>query len=220
MSIPLYQSGGGSGGSTAPGGSSGDIQYNNGGAFGGVTQVPPANGGVAELLTAGDGWFYSYGIQSEVRAAAANNAAFTAPGANVLVGRDFNLPYRITIRKITITVGTTVVAGKVIGVGIYSGDKNTKLIEATFDAASAGVKTVTLGAAVTLDAGHYWFMTASDNSTITCDVLANLTAVAYSNRNFVRQGTAANPMVAQVLPATLGTITGAAHSDVLALFES
>jgi hypothetical protein len=35
----------GSGGSATPGGSSGDIQYNNSGALGGVTSVPPANGG-------------------------------------------------------------------------------------------------------------------------------------------------------------------------------
>jgi hypothetical protein len=183
-------------------------------------QLPPANGGVAELLAAGDGFFYSWGLRNEMpRTASANNAAFGA-GANVLEGRDFNLSDRITIRKVTIKVGTTVVSGKVIAIGIYSGDKNTKLLQATFDASVAGIQTVTLGAAVTLDPGHYWFMAASDNATITCDVLGNNTDTAYSNRNFVRQGTAANAMVSQVMPATLGTITGATHSDVLALFES
>jgi len=43
---------GGPGGNGTPGGSSGDIQYNNGGSFGGETLVPLANGGTNADLSA------------------------------------------------------------------------------------------------------------------------------------------------------------------------
>lgn len=52
MSLPLLQTGGGS---SAPGGSSGDIQFNNAGVLGGETLVPLAHGGTNADLSATGG---------------------------------------------------------------------------------------------------------------------------------------------------------------------
>jgi len=56
--VTINASGGGGGGS--PGGSNGQIQYNNNGSFGGITSVSVANGGTGAAAF-GQGWLYSAG---------------------------------------------------------------------------------------------------------------------------------------------------------------
>src|ERR1700675_421822 len=135
-----------------------------------------------------------------------NSALTIAIGPNIVFVMRFILPFQITIRRGTASIGTLVAAKTFCG-GIYSMAGN-KLFEVDFSTASAVVVTGT-SAVVTLAPGEYWYaFGATDTATLRMvGVLYNNVQTAVSNKTNVSIGTAANAISSSVLPATLGAIT-------------
>lgn len=181
--------------------------------------LPPANGGVANVATANQGYFFSVEVfpnQSNLSTNA--TPASSAQGLQVF---QFVLPFMITVRRITINV-TTLLAASTVTMGIYSADGTTKLVDSgTFDSSTTGVKTNTI-TPVVLPANPYYFaQSASSNATVTV-VSSNTfgTFINFLNAQAVKKvGTAANPAIAGVLPASLGAVSAATINYALALFE-
>lgn len=207
------------GGSATPGGSSGDIQYNNSGALGGVTVVPAANGGVANLITSGQGFFWGYGL---IDNSVGGTSTVIAPtGNNNVLVWQFVIPFRITVRKITFSNGSTVTAAATATFGIYDISGNKLIDSGTFSTAVASqTVTNTLGTPVTLNPGVYWFAQSCSNTSNTSSGNINDSAAGRTMRNAsgVRQGTAANSASSGVLPSTLGTVTGTTNRVPVAVF--
>ena len=134
-----------------------------------------------------------------------------APSSNTVIVQMFNLPWTQTIQHISVDVVSGNGAGDLWGFGIYSlaGDK--LVASGAISTASTGVATNTLGSAVTLPAGTYYFAETTSGATALSNYYAfdKTHAVGVLNALAIRSGTAANPSTAGVLPATLGTITPA-----------
>jgi hypothetical protein len=151
--------------------------------------------------------------------------ANTAVGANNQVRvMQFVLPFRVTVTRISMEV-TTAAASAVCDAGIYAADGNTRHVYAGansgFSAGTTGVKTVTLGASVTLAPGAYYYAWTCSDATVQVRLLNNpggqnslLNAVTVE-----KNGTAANAASAGILPTTLGTITAATAAAMVAIFE-
>lgn len=227
MSFMFSGGGSGGGGTTSPGGSSGDIQYNNAGSFGGITVVPAANGGAADLRTAQKGYFW--GAVGFNDAAITGTATPIAPtGANTVLVFQFALDAIVTVRKVTFLNGSTVTASATASFGIYDLSGNLLLDSGAFSTAVATQNlTNTLGSPVTLNPGIYWFAQACTNGTN--DARGSAAGAIFTgsvlpiarNLNTVRQGTAANAYSGGVLPATLGVVTGVTtRAPVAILFEA
>lgn len=121
----------------------------------------------------------------------------------------FVLPFTVLVRNVAMRITVVFGAGTVFNLGIYSADKNTKLIEASFDANSATRQVRILATPVTLSPGVYWFAYAP--SATGGQYAAGGPQAVSQNEAFNAPGlagTAANLMVAGVLPASLGVITG------------
>ena len=216
-SVSLFQSGGG--GSATPGGSNGDIQYNNNGALGGVTLVPATNNGVANIQTTSTGYIYSqwpnyYGGGPE---------AWANGSANTVWASMYTIPITLLVNKITVQIATTAASSSVFA-GLYDVNKN-KVVSAVFDSSTGGVKTATpVEGATTIYPGVYWWAWGSTSTTPTCgmgvqgqDLGSGNFGNLFNNR-LVRSGTAANAFSAGAMPSTLGTITAAAGSAYQPLF--
>lgn len=142
-----------------------------------------------------------------------HNSASTGSGAghtaNVLGALMFVLPFTITVRKVSMVITAAFGVGQVFNLGIYSADKNTKLIEASFDGNSATRQVVTLATPVVLTPGVYWYVWAPSGGA-TGQYFASVPGIGTGTgpqASIPAQGTAANPMVGGILPATLGVIT-------------
>ena len=143
------------------------------------------------------------------------DAANTGSGANHVAGQLgallFFLPFGITVRNAAMNITVVFGAGVKFNLGIYTPDKNTKLIDAQFDANVLNRQIVVLGAAVTLQPGFYWFVWGpSTGAVATGQYFATPPGISPSTGpqgGIPIIGTAANPSVAGVLPATLGVIT-------------
>jgi len=103
-------------------------------------------------------------------------------------------------------------AGTFCSMGVYSADGNTLEISTGAIATdSTGLKSTTLGAAVTLLPGMFWLAWTANHTTPTCrgTTAWNSTDDADINAGTVFMGAAANASSAGVLPAALGTVTSA-----------
>lgn len=167
----------------------------------------PIPGG-AIVSIAGQGYFFGGMLPA--------NSVITGSGAghtgNQVAAMMFVLPFTVTVRKITMRITVVFGAAQVFNLGIYSADRNTKLIEASFDANSATRQTVTLATPVVLSPGVYHFAWCPSGGATGqyAATAANAQASAEVGGIIPTQGTAANSMVAGVLPATLGVITASA----------
>jgi hypothetical protein len=134
--------------------------------------------------------------------------------ANRVVVYLFQLDVAITVSKASISCTNNTI-GPVASFGIYSFTGNKLLDTGTFTClTSPAVQTNTISPSVTLPPGTYWHAqtsnTAGGGDTFTGIVLqsaAGTRAMPLYIKNTTRCGTAANPSVAGVLPATLGAIT-------------
>ena len=156
------------------------------------------------------------------------NGVFTGPGwqapsatavnganvANRVVVYLFQLDVAITVSKASISCTNNTI-GPLASFGIYSFAGNKLLDTGTFLCLTTPtIQTNTISPTVTLPPGVYWHAqtsnTAGGADTFTGIVLqsaAGTRAMPLYIKNTTRCGTAANPSVAGVLPATLGTIT-------------
>lgn len=172
--------------------------------------LPPANGGVAALSTGGQGYFVSAGLL--------NCIGIGTPSAVVTAGQQvycfqFVLPFAMTVGRVSIGVAVGV-ASSTVTVGIYNASGNKLIDSGTFSgAANANLTNTFTG--VLLPPGVYYFVqSASTQTTLTVQTtpqaLYNATGAALLNLQTTKKvGTAANPAVSGVLPASLGTITAA-----------
>ena len=182
----------------------------------GVTGVlPTANGGVGNNTVAGQGYFYGGCVNSPSSGA----AAVVTGTANVVRVHQFVLTSSWTIRKLALEVTTLSVSNN-ISFGLYNAVGTTLLLNSgLIDATTTGAKTVTLGAAVNLTPGVYWYAyTATDNVVQARSWTPVNTQVAL-NANVVRHGTAANAATAGALPASLGVITTGNFNVMVGIFE-
>jgi hypothetical protein len=120
----------------------------------------------------------------------------------------FVLPFRLTVSDVQFRV-TAAYANREVGIGIYSADGNTLLVDTgVVSAASAGLKKATLSTPVTLAPGPYWYAWTSDyNAVKLTSTFADSTFDSLFSDTNPQMGTAANAGSEGVLPATLGAIT-------------
>lgn len=187
---------------------------------GGVSSSTPA----ASLTTAGQGYFWGAAGPND-SSLVGTSTAISPTGANNVLVFQFILPYAITIRKVTFANGTTVTAAATANFGIYSLAGNLLLDSGAFSTAVASqTLSNTLGAAVNLPAGIYWFAQACTNATNTSAgaITWNTTlGTGCRQLNVVRQGVAANAYASSALPPTLGVVTGNSNrGPVAVLFET
>lgn len=134
------------------------------------------------------------------------------PSANNVYCVRFWLPHYMTIASVHAEVTTA--AGTNGSFGIYSADGNTRHITSgAVSTASTGVKSVTLGAAVTLVPEFYWFAYSSDNASVRWRGI-DLTNYTWFNGGTVQYGVAANAASAGVLPSTLGGVSAPTYGPV------
>lgn len=167
--------------------------------------VTPANGGVAQVRTADQGYFFGVTIAPPT----SSSASSPLTGNNQVVVYQFVLPFTCTVTRISLQATTGGGAGKLMSVGIYDRLGTTRLINSgTYDANSTNIQTNTI-TSVTLNPGIYHAAFTCDSSTVAMRCFAAAAGIAtLMNANSVKKaGTAANSSTAGVLPATLGDIT-------------
>lgn len=124
----------------------------------------------------------------------------------------FTVTRKITVVSIHFYVSGTN-AGSLCAVGIYNSAGTTKLIDSgAISSASSGLKSVTLGASVTLTPGDYimaWTLTSKSANLLVAPVLNPINIL---NGSVIVLGAAGNASAAGVLPTTLGTLTTALSS--------
>lgn len=114
----------------------------------------------------------------------------------------------ITVVSVHIRINNGVSAD--ISWGLYNSDGTTKLIDSgVVPSLAAGVKSVTLGAPVVLEAGTFILAWTSDANNIQFNVSQNATKPnEILNASVPQVGLAGNPSIAAALPATLGVLSG------------
>jgi hypothetical protein len=120
------------------------------------------------------------------------------------------IPIHIKVVSVHIEV-TTAVASGLAAIGLYSSEATglNKLVDSgTFDCSGTGVKSNTLGAAVDIDFGWYWYAVTLNDNTMRLRSCQTGTFTALSNAGTIQRGNATNVSSAGVLPSTLGSISG------------
>ena len=168
---------------------------------------------VATVDTADQGYLYApYGPTA--------NATTTAlASADQVRVYQFVLPYRVLVARLAFSIATLSVGG-LAGVGIHDKDKNKLFANEGISTTTTGVKTGTVSPSVTLEPGVYYVTWTADNTTVT--LFASTTGSAQGtllNAQSAKAGVAANTSTAGVLPATLGTITGAVLAPPIFIIE-
>ena len=171
-------------------------------------RLPRVTGATGSVDTAGEGGFFGMIIYPQGGAAA--GAVF--PIANKTNCVHMVLPFRTVVGQINSEV-TTLQVGKLYGIGLY--DMNGDLIVRTNAQSSTttGIKTTSTSATVTVEPGPYWFCWSGDDTGIAL-LRLNLSGLVRSDKIGALQFTAANDSTAGVLPATLGTLTGATSPTI------
>jgi len=180
--------------------------------------LPMANGGAANASTAGQGYFFGYTIYLP---SATQTTAGDFQSANRVYVYQFVVPFQVTVRKVSINIGTGL-AGSHVNVGLYN-NSGSKLIDSgAFDTSVTGVLTATLGSPVVIPAGVYYQAQSSDSTSASLIPTTGPNPASISgpflNASVSRIGRAANATSAGVLPATLGALTNDTFSFPLVTF--
>jgi hypothetical protein len=201
-------------GSLSTSGSTATVAFNLTDSATGI--LPPANGGVANVNTVDQGYFFGVTIKPpEV----VNALAITGTN-NQVRAYQFVLPYRVVVARIAIEI-TTLSGGSIVDIGIYNAAGTTKVLSlGGITGGGTGVISTSI-TPVTLDPGVYFFAQVASDTTVAARVAAIPAASAtILNANAVEKvGTAANAATAGVLPSSLGVITSATFNPVATVFE-
>ena len=193
-------------GGGTPGGSNGDIQYNNAGAFGGVAIVPPSKGGIGQPANYG---FFGSALSPFNQNTTGTTGACVTANNQVRAVRIF-IPALVSISRATLTVVATAAAAT-FATAFYDSSKNKLLEFGTYNGNSATTQSLT-ATPVSFTGGEYWFAWSNSNTAVTVQATApNNTLgaiVGATNGNF---GTAANAYSGG-MPASLGAITNITSS--------
>ena len=130
------------------------------------------------------------------------------------------LPYTITVGKVAANI-TTASSGQNVFVGVYDSSGN-KLLEAALSCTTTNGVSTTLGTAVTLTPGTYFYAaSASDTTCAASGVGASFSGgwLNIMDKNTTRMGTAANSVSSGVMPSTLGTITFGSFPPITTMLE-
>ncbi len=130
-------------------------------------------------------------------------------GTNTVYIVRFTLDRMLQVSTVHMSVGTGSV-GNNLSFGIYSNDGNTLLVNSgTISTTSTGIKSVTLGSPVTLNAGVYLFAYTTQNTTMRYAgfTALNSTAMDIANADITVFATAANSASSGALPSTTGALT-------------
>lgn len=186
-----------------------------------VNALPPANGGVANVATNGQGYFVSDGRLNTYMGLSDAACSFTNGTINQVLAFQFTLPIAITVSRVSVTI-VGVSSSNFASVGIYNAAGTTKLIDSgTFSTTTATTLTNTI-TPVTLTPGVYWYAHTSNVTAATGAGLTNPSGTPIApllGAHTPRVGTAANASSAGVLPSSLGAITTLAVNMVAAVFE-
>lgn len=213
MSSPLYQSGGGSGSAT-PGGSDGDIQYNNAGALGGETLVPLAHGGTNADLSA-------TGSATAVLAQAANHVI----SARALIGADLPTPTTSTFGgvKDIAAVSTKFVSAVTSGVPVLTQPAFTDISGTAAAAQLPNPGAATKGGVFSKAAVSNQFLTAigtdasvSQAQPAFTDISGAVTVTQGGTANFTSAG---NGWFWSISNATAAAAIGVSQADVAQMCE-
>ena len=163
--------------------------------------------------TAGEGYFYApYGPT------AGSNTAALASNNQVRV-QQFVLSFRVLVANLAFRIAAAS-AGGLAGVGMYDKDKNKLFALEGVDTTATGVKTGAVSPSVTLEPGVYYVAWTGDNTTVLFNGGSATTPSAQIlNAIAAKVGNAANTSSSGVLPATLGTITGAVLAPAILMIE-
>lgn len=181
--------------------------------------LPGANGGVANITTADQGFL----ISTEMQQGSATSAGTIASSNNQVRAIQFVLNRRIAVGKITFEL-TTAIGSSLTDIGIYTAAGSTKLLSTGAVDTSAGTfKSVSI-TPVTLDPGVYWLAVTSNDATVQLRRVTGDSAIANQlNNNTVKKcGVATNSSTSGVLPSSLGSpviATGATVNMALVTFE-
>lgn len=130
------------------------------------------------------------------------------------------LTRQVTVTKVTINV-TATSAGNKEFIGIYSADKNTLLMQASFTlGAGIGVMTVAIPQVV-LQPGTVWLARGADQTTsiIVGAVIGTNPYTLFQGGSIVRYGDSPNVIVGGVMPASLGVVTASGTNPPCVLLE-
>jgi hypothetical protein len=215
MSIPLYQSGGGSGGATDFSGLTGNIALSQD----------------ADIGSSGFGFLFGGFALGSYPTLTLTHASDGPNAANKVMIHQFHLTKKLTIRKILWALGA-VQAGKNVGMGIYT-SAGALVVDTGALSINTGVAVSTMFSVtpaqgtVTLNPGVYWYAWTADTTAVDIyfcqgSLSASASANVNLNLNAVRYGHATNASVAGQLPATLGVVisdTSNISQPFLAVFE-
>ena len=131
----------------------------------------------------------------------------------------FVLTTKTTFTRLT-AQSTVSDAGNTFNLGVYSAAGNKLADSGSLGCALNTVQVGTLGTAVTLQPGVYYFAYAATDTTCAMVSLTSVNSISnIFNKNFVHMGTAANALALGSLPSTLGTVTAAIFGPGLAFIE-
>ncbi len=143
-----------------------------------------------------------------------STGAYTNGTANLVRVQRLFWPGPLTVASVHIEIVTTS-AGALASVGIYSAEGSNLLVDSgTFSCTTAGLKSNTLGAAVELGPGWYYYaFTVTDTTASFRAEASGLNIQTVLNGGTVQRGQAANSASSGVLPATLGTVSDVAYTN-------
>jgi hypothetical protein len=212
----IFQGTGASGGLTIIGsltddflsiGTSGQVLSSTGSAVKWIT--------LPAFTTAGYAGFLGAGLPTTAVYGQSITPATVGTTANQLNVIEFYLQTAFTIRTVSCYVDTAV-ASSTANFGIYS-SLGAKLVDSgAMSTATTGTVTVTLGTAVVLAPGVYYFAQSATSTSVQVAGIAFESAALVgmlNSRGSVKVGQAANATSAGVMPSTLGTIS----ADTLSL---
>jgi len=212
----IFQGTGAFGGLTIIGSLTDDV-----GSIGTSGQVLSSTGSAVKWLTlpafttAGYAGFLGAGLPTTAVYGQSITPATVGTTANQLNVIEFYLQTAFTIRTVSCYVDTAV-ASSTANFGIYS-SLGAKLVDSgAMSTATTGTVTVTLGTAVVLAPGVYYFAQSATSTSVQVAGIAFESAALVgmlNSRGSVKVGQAANATSAGVMPSTLGTIS----ADTLSL---
>jgi hypothetical protein len=174
----------------------------------GSGEIVIAASGGASFDTAGQGGFWSAGIDLSAVAYAPSVAGFVGATANQITVWQFTLNYAITISKASCYIEESS-SGQTVSAGIYTA-AGTLVGYATLSQASTGLQSVSF-TPFTLQPGTYFFAQSQSFATLTVVAFGQggeyTPFEAMVNANHVRIAQASNVTISGAMPATLGTLT-------------
>jgi hypothetical protein len=185
-----------------------DCTITSGTTYTGADDISVSGSTVGRQTLTGAGEYFS-----NIPLGATTTTVSMASANQVFLHRVY-IPHKVTYNSITVNVGT-LSGGGLMGFGVYNNACTSKLIDSgAVSTGSTGNVSTTLGAAVTLSPGFYWFGWTADNTTAALrGISINNNVVTLMNQGTVQIGVGANASAAGVLPSACGAVSSLAAAS-------